>query len=85
MKASMSPIGTKRTLVESHSMSALIDAMSAFEPKRTLVEWRAVGGTAARMIVSVAKWPLPPQQLVLYLPIVFFSKVHTDKERQYSP
>ena len=78
MKASMSPIGTKRTLVESHSMSA-------FEPKRTLVEWRAVGGTAARMIVSVAKWPLPPQQLVLYLPIVFFSKVHTDKERQYSP
>jgi hypothetical protein len=59
--------------------------MPAFDPKRTLVEWRAVGGTAARMIVSVAKWPLPPQQLVLYLPIVFFSKVHTDKERQYSP
>jgi hypothetical protein len=59
--------------------------MSGFDPKRTLVEWRAVGGTAARMIVSVAKWPLPPQQLVLYLPIVFFSKVYTDKERQYSP
>jgi hypothetical protein len=70
--------GVKRT-------SRTESVMSGFDPKRTLVEWRAVGGIAARMIVSVAKWPLPPQQLVLYLPIVFFSKVHTDKKRQYSP
>jgi hypothetical protein len=50
--------GLKRT-------SRFQSVMSGFDPKRTLVEWRAVGGTAARMIVSVAQWPLPPQQLVL--------------------
>jgi hypothetical protein len=59
--------------------------MSAFDPKRTLVEWQAVGGAVSQMIVSVAQWPLPSQQLALYLPIVFFSKVHTDIERQFSP